>query len=265
MKTDVSLLSQIKTQKCAIIRRHARADDVKGLLQVLTTLTCVALLWWLAALSFEISRCLTAAMVLLISLFTVRVFALMHECGHGSLFRSRRLNATFGFIFGVVSGMPQYVWSKHHNYHHAHNGNWTKYRGLYSTLSVDEYAAMSATRQRIYRSKCSVALAPLAGLVYVIINPRLNWVKGSIGLMTHIVKRKIAQPSVSMRAHAATFETRYWQSGKEYRHMFWNNVVLLSIWVLMCWGFGTVRCFDHLFNQWVTCWRGGCCVVHRSA
>jgi fatty acid desaturase len=35
------------------------------------------------------------------------------------LFRSQWLNRAFGFLLGVVSGMPQYVWSQHHNYHHA--------------------------------------------------------------------------------------------------------------------------------------------------
>ncbi len=103
----------------------------------------LALLWWAALLSVHLSYWLTVAAVLLISLFTVRAFALMHECGHGSLFRTQRLNRAFGFLLGVVSGMPQYVWSQHHNFHHANNGNWEKYRGLYTTLSVDEYAAMT--------------------------------------------------------------------------------------------------------------------------
>jgi len=142
----------MKQQKRSIILRHAQADDVKGLTQVLTTLASLALLWWIAVLSIDVSRWLTVAAVLLISLFTLRVFALMHECGHGSLFRTQRLNRTFGFILGVASGMPQYVWSQHHNYHHANNGNWEKYRGPYTTLSVDEYAAMSDTQQRLYRA-----------------------------------------------------------------------------------------------------------------
>jgi omega-6 fatty acid desaturase (delta-12 desaturase) len=96
----------------------------------------------------------------------------MHECGHGSLFRTQWLNRAFGFILGVISGMPQYVWSQHHNFHHANNGNWEKYRGLYTTLSVDEYAAMTDAQQRMYRRKCSIATAPFAGLIYVIFNPR---------------------------------------------------------------------------------------------
>ena len=74
----------------------------------------------------------------------------MHECGHGSLFRSARLNRVFGFVFGVVSGMPQYVWSAHHRFHHANNGNWAKYRGPLSIVSVDDYAAMNVAQQRRY-------------------------------------------------------------------------------------------------------------------
>jgi acyl-lipid omega-6 desaturase (Delta-12 desaturase) len=234
----VSLIDSVKEQKLEMIRRYAQADDVRGLTQVLVTLASLALLWWAALASVHISYWLTAGAVLLISLFTVRAFVLMHECGHGSLFRTQRLNRAFGFILGVVSGMPQYVWSKHHSFHHATNGNWEKYRGLYTTLSVDEYAAMSDAQQRMYRRKCSIATAPFAGLIYVILNPRFTWLKGNVGLVSHIVRGKIAQPNMSMTEHAASFETRYWKSYREYRHMSWNNVVLLSGWGLMCWAFG---------------------------
>jgi acyl-lipid omega-6 desaturase (Delta-12 desaturase) len=239
----VSSIDCVKQQKRAMIGRYTKSDNLKGLTQVLTTLVALALLWWAAIVCAGISCWLVAAAIPLITLFNVRVFGLMHECGHGSLFRDRRLNRAVGFLLGVVSGMPQYVWSQHHNYHHAHNGNWEKYRGLYTTLSVDEYAAMTDAQQRMYRRKCSIAFAPFAGLIYVILNPRFTWLKGSIGLVSHIVKGKIAQPNLSMKAHAASFETRYWQSRKEYWHMFGNNVVLLSVWVFMCWACGTVLFF----------------------
>jgi omega-6 fatty acid desaturase (delta-12 desaturase) len=159
------------------------------------------------------------------------------------LFRSRWLNRAAGFVLGVVSGMPQYVWSQHHNYHHAHNGNWDKYRGPYATLSVDEYAALSDTQQRLYRHKCSIAAAPLAGFIYLIFNPRFTWLKGSLGLVMHIARKKMAQPDVTLREHAASYETRYWRSAREYRHMSWNNVVLLGAWVLMCCTCGTAVFF----------------------
>jgi acyl-lipid omega-6 desaturase (Delta-12 desaturase) len=143
----VSSIRHIKEQKRAIIRGHAQSDNLKGLSQVLTTLACLVLFWGAALISVHVSYRLAVPAVLLISLFTLRAFALMHECGHGSLFRNQRLNRVFGFLLGVVSGMPQYVWSQHHNFHHATNGNWDKYRGLYTTLSVNEYAAMTAGQQ----------------------------------------------------------------------------------------------------------------------
>jgi omega-6 fatty acid desaturase (delta-12 desaturase) len=227
-----------------MIGRYARSDDIKGLTQVGTTLIPLALLWWAALRSAALSPALTAIPLLLIILFTVRVFGLMHECGHGSLFRSRGINRAVGFLLGVVSGMPQYVWAQHHNYHHAHNGNWDRYRGPYTTLSVDEYAALTRARQRLYRSKCSVVAAPLAGFIYLIFNPRFTWMKGSIGLLAHVARRKLAQPAVSLAAHAASYRTRYWNSPREYRHMLWNNLVLLGIWAAMCWVCGPARFFS---------------------
>jgi acyl-lipid omega-6 desaturase (Delta-12 desaturase) len=231
-------------QKCAMIGRYAKSDDIKGLTQVVTTLVPFALLWWAALwCAGGATPWLTVVPLLLIILFTVRIFGLMHECGHGSLFRGRGLNRGVGFLFGVLSGMPQYVWAQHHNYHHAHNGNWDRYRGPYTTLSVDEYAALTRMQQQLYRSKCSVVAAPLAGFIYLIFNPRFTWMKGSIGLAIHLMRQKLAQPGVSVRAHAATYSTRHWKSTREYRHMSWNNLALLSIWALMCLEYGVAHFF----------------------
>jgi omega-6 fatty acid desaturase (delta-12 desaturase) len=235
---EVPILSQLqllKEQKRALIRQHTQPNDAKAFFQVLTTLSALAVLWLLAVLSIGVSPWLTAVVILAMCLFTLRVFALMHECGHGSLFRTPRLNRSFGFVLGVVAGMPQYVWSRHHDYHHTHNGNWARYRGPYTTMSVGEYAALSDMQQRLYHCKCSIALAPLVGFIYLIFNPRFTWLKGSLALVGHLVRHKIAQPGVSLKAHAATFKTRYWQSPKEYWHMFWNNAVLLTGWAAMCW------------------------------
>ncbi len=200
-------------------------------------------------MSVHISYWLTAAAVLMISLFTLRAFVLMHECGHGSLFRTQRLNRAFGFVLGVVCGMPQYVWSHHHNFHHANNGNWEKYRGLYTTLSVDEYEAMTDAQQRMYRGKCSIATAPVAGLIYVIFNPRFTWIKGSIGLVSHVVRGKVARPNLSIKEHVANFETRYWKSYREYWHISWNNVFLLSRVGLDVLGIRYGAVLYDLFNQ----------------
>ena len=239
----MSSIQRVKEEKRAIIRRYAQANNRKAMAQVLTALIALILLWWATMLSLSVSAALAVPLVLLIALFNLQIFVLMHDCGHGSLFQTRWLNCAFGFVLGVVSGMPQYVWSRNHSYHHSTNGDWDKYRGLYTTLSVEEYAAMTDKQRLLYRLKCSIATAPLAGLIYVIFNPRLTWLRGSIGLVGHIVKGKLARPDLSVKAHSANFETRYWRSPKEYRHIFWNNVLLLSLWLVGSWAFGPLRFF----------------------
>jgi acyl-lipid omega-6 desaturase (Delta-12 desaturase) len=226
-----------------MIARYARSQDSRGLTQVLTTLVPFALLWWAAVRLAGQSPWLAAIPLPLIILFTVRGFGLMHECGHGALFRRAWANRGIGFLFGVMSGMPQYVWSQHHNYHHAHNGNWDRYRGPYATLSVDEYAALTPGRQRFYRFKCSVLAAPLAGFIYLIATPRFTWLKGTLGLLAHTFSQKLKQPAVSIRSHAAAYRTRYWKSAREYRHMLLNNLALLSLWGLGCYTCGVLTFF----------------------
>jgi omega-6 fatty acid desaturase (delta-12 desaturase) len=239
----VSSSQLLKEQKRTLIRRYAVPDNLIGLTQVLTTLTTLGCLWWFAAATAAISIWFTVGAAVAMSLFVLRVFALMHECGHNSLFRTQRLNRIFGFLLGVISGMPQYVWSQHHSYHHAHNGNWQRYRGPYTTLSVNEYAAMTGSQQRMYRRKCNILFAPVVGFIYLIFNPRYTWLKGSVGLVSHILRGKLANPSVSMRRYAADYVTRYWKTSKEYWHMFWNNAALIGLAAALCWTCGTAVFF----------------------
>jgi omega-6 fatty acid desaturase (delta-12 desaturase) len=112
-----------------------------------------------------------------------------------------------------------------------------------STRSVAEYEAMTPTQQLIYRGARNVLLAPFGGFLYLLFNPRFNWIKGSIQFLFHIIKSKIARPDVSIKTHAASFKTRIWKSSKEYWHMFWNNIVLFAASALMCWIVGPALFF----------------------
>lgn len=217
----------------AVVGRQYRADDIKGLLQVLTTLAPLAALWYAVVPSAGVSLWLTAGVTMLMVLFLTRAFVLMHECGHGSLFFTDRLNRIFGFLFGILSGMPQFVWSKHHAYHHATNGDWSKYRGPLNTRSVDEFRAMTETQQRMYLMLRKIWMAPFGGFLYLIFNPRFTWLVGSLAFAGHVLKGMVARPRVPFRTLAGSFKTPYWSDAREYRHMLFNNLVLLTVWVLM--------------------------------
>lgn len=231
-------VAAIKQQKRNVVARYAKPDNIKGTVQVLTTLLPIIGLWCALAPGFYPSGGRVLAVSVVMGLFLLRLFVLMHDCGHGSLFRSPALNDAFGFVFGVLSSMPQYVWAQNHNYHHSTNGNWAKYRGPLSIRSVDEYDAMSPWQQRLYVGGRNICLAPFGGFVYLVLNPRLTWIKGTAGLLWHIVRGKAAHPAVPLRALAGEYKSRYWKSAAEYRHMTLNNLVLLSAWVLMSWLIG---------------------------
>ena len=243
----LTTVKQIKAHKRTIVDQYAKPSDAIGFFQVSNTLLPLGATWVLAAWAWPNSILLVTVATLAMSIMLLRVFVLMHECGHGSLFKTPMLNKSAGFMFGVISGMPQYVWSQHHNFHHATNGNWAKYRGPLATKSVEEYAALSPHQQRNYVRERKIVMAPLGGLLYTIINPRLNWLRGSMGLLAHVVRGVWKQPSEKLSTHCSNYQSRYWASAAEYRHMSANNVVLLTIWVGMSWLLGPLMFFTVYF------------------
>ncbi|MGJ8668490.1 MAG: fatty acid desaturase family protein [Oceanococcus sp.] len=243
----MTTVKQLKAHKRAIVDHYAQPSDASGLIQVLNTLIPLVGLWLFVVWAWPNSMLVVVVATLAMSIMLLRVFVLMHECGHGSLFKTPAFNKAAGFMFGVISGMPQFVWAQHHNFHHATNGNWAKYRGPLATKSVEEYAALSEQQQRAYVRQRKIVMAPLGGLLYTIINPRLNWLKGSVGLVAHCVRGLRAQPGVKLSTHLASYQSRYWSSALEYRHMSANNVVLLTLWALMSWLIGPLLFFTVYF------------------
>jgi omega-6 fatty acid desaturase (delta-12 desaturase) len=85
----------------------------------------------------------------------LRLFVIQHDCGHGSLFRSRLANDLTGRIIGVLTLTPYDYWTRTHAAHHATSGNLDR-RGVgdINTLTVREYLALSRWRRlacRFYR------------------------------------------------------------------------------------------------------------------
>ncbi len=95
----------------------------------------------------------------------VRVFALQHDCGHGSLFRSRRANDAVGRLCSLFTLTPYGHWRRQHAGHHAvWNDLDSRDRGadIYSTCAtVTEYRAMGRWRRLGYRAVRHPLLAQL--------------------------------------------------------------------------------------------------------
>jgi len=82
----------------------------------------------------------------------VRTFIIFHDCGHGSFFKSRTANDTWGIITGILTFTPYYQWRHDHAVHHATAGNLDE-RGVGDvwTLTVQEYLDSSFWRKLGYR------------------------------------------------------------------------------------------------------------------
>jgi acyl-lipid omega-6 desaturase (Delta-12 desaturase) len=100
--------------------------------------------WWALALGLP-----AAGLV-------VRVFALQHDCGHGSLFRTPRANDFVGRLCSLFTFTPYGHWRRQHAGHHAvWNDLDRRDRGtdIYSSCeTVAEYRAMGRGRRRAYRT-----------------------------------------------------------------------------------------------------------------
>jgi omega-6 fatty acid desaturase (delta-12 desaturase) len=76
----------------------------------------------------------------------------MHDCAHGSFFRSRRANTIVGWITGVLTVTPFAQWRHDHAVHHASSGDLARRgTGDVDTLTVREYASRSRWGRFKYR------------------------------------------------------------------------------------------------------------------
>lgn len=105
--------------------------------------------------SLHVSIWLTLALSIPAGGLIVRIFMLQHDCGHNSLFATRRLNSFVGIVCSFVTFTPFSYWRRLHARHH---GSWNNLdgRGIPADFFSDcatlaEYNAMSPWQKRLYR------------------------------------------------------------------------------------------------------------------
>ena len=138
-----------------ILASYREPDCKRGVIELLMTFVPFIFFWALACFALAISYWASLAFILLAAGFLVRLFAIQHDCGHGSFFRNRHVNNWVGRFLGVLTLTPYDVWRKAHAIHHSSSGNLEK-RGIgdIDTRTVQEYFALSPSgrlKYRIYR------------------------------------------------------------------------------------------------------------------
>jgi acyl-lipid omega-6 desaturase (Delta-12 desaturase) len=112
-----------QTVPCPGALAHLRPTDGHGSALVAVAAGSTALAIWLSSsggwLQWAIGQTILAGAL-------VQWFAVLHECGHHTMFRARRLNAVAGAVAGFLTIIPYRSWVRVHGRHHK----WTGWQDL---------------------------------------------------------------------------------------------------------------------------------------
>ncbi len=136
----------------AMLAPYRRPVMWKSLFQLVTTAALLAAFWFAMLWSLDVGYWLTLLLAVPAAFMVVRLFMLQHDCGHGSFFRSQKLNNLVGTVLGVFTLVPYDYWRKTHAIHHATSGNLDlRSLGDIDTLTVKEYLSRSKAKRIMYR------------------------------------------------------------------------------------------------------------------
>jgi omega-6 fatty acid desaturase (delta-12 desaturase) len=140
----------------SIVEKYKRSHAVKSTWQFASTLALYIALWITMYFSIFWSYWITLALSFPAAGLTVRLFIFQHDCGHGSFYKSRRVNDFVGMLCSMFTIIPYHYWKKNHSIHHAHAGNLDQ-RGIGDiyTMTVSEYLSLSKWdrfKYRLYRN-----------------------------------------------------------------------------------------------------------------
>jgi omega-6 fatty acid desaturase (delta-12 desaturase) len=136
-----------------IVAKYQTPDLRKSLWQVANSFLPFFGLWVLMYLSLEVSYWLTLALAVVTAGFMTRIFIILHDCGHGSFFKSQKASDFLGSVCGVLTFTPYFQWRHNHAQHHATAGDLDRRVGwdLPITLTVKEYLQLPRRKQWAYR------------------------------------------------------------------------------------------------------------------
>lgn len=215
-----------------VLQPYMRSNNVRATFQVLNTVLPYLFLWFLAVRALEISIWLLPPIMVLMVMFSGRCFSLMHDCGHYSLFRSKKVNRAVGFLFGVLNAIPQYPWSRGHAYHHKTNGDWERYRGPSALMSTQEFAQLSPSAQRNYALLRHPLMLLPGGFFYLAIKPRLALLLGIVDFIRYAFASLKEDWGNASKLFSA-YQPKHWYTTAEFWDLLLNNICVVGSWIAL--------------------------------
>jgi omega-6 fatty acid desaturase (delta-12 desaturase) len=221
-----------------ILSPYMKSNDFRATFQILNTVIPYIFLWFLAVKTISISLWFLPPIVVLMVLFSVRCFSLMHDCVHYSLFSSKKVNRFVGFGLGLINSMSQYSWSKGHIYHHKTNGDCERYGGFATFLSTEEFSQLNSAEQRRYELLRHPLMALPGGFLYLAILPRLTLMMGTYDFIGHLFTCLKQDPGMSLSGIISTHKSKNWNTADEFWDLLLTNVCVVSGWIILSYFLG---------------------------
>lgn len=152
-----------------ISRSFTTRSNKIAALNTLGTLAAYFGTLWLAIICADIWY-LLAPLSVAVAFAAIRLYMLQHDCGHGSLFATRRLNDIAGRVMAPFTFAPYNATKYNHNQHHTHIGD-LEHRdaGDIYTMTLAEYRDAPLWKQLGYRLYRSPLILFCIGPVYIYI------------------------------------------------------------------------------------------------
>ncbi len=139
-----------------LVAKYYSPHVVKSSWQLINSFSLFIAVWVLMYLSLDINYLITILLSFPAAGLMARIFIIQHDCGHGSFFKSKKVNDFWGMFCSIFTFTPYHYWRKSHAIHHASAGK-LEQRGIGDiyTMTVKEYLGKTKwgrLKYRLYRN-----------------------------------------------------------------------------------------------------------------
>jgi acyl-lipid omega-6 desaturase (Delta-12 desaturase) len=152
-QNEITFCDKTAKEWARIVAKYKNPSHGRSILEIVVTCIPFVLLWSLAVYFYYHSYWLALLFMVPAAFLLVRLFAIQHDCGHGTLFRYKAVNDWIGRVLGVLTFTPYDVWKLDHAAHHSTSGNLSQ-RGYgdITTLTLEEYEQLGFWGKVSYRA-----------------------------------------------------------------------------------------------------------------